>query len=285
VKPYLQGMTRSEVMSLMTVGMSTIATGVMVVYPTLGMNAGHILTASVLGAPAGLLIAKIMIPEVERSETASSRTRSIERTDVNSLDALCRGTSEGVTMAINVMGMLIAFVAVVALFNACLGGVQTWFGVAPENVVSLQKVLGWANAPFAWLMGVSPEYCTTVGQTLGERVVLNEFIGYLSLSQHQPFNLQAYGALSICAQVGGGAPHLAYYVLGHQPTVLDYRSFTIATYALCGFANFSSIAIQIGGIGSLAADRRHDLAKLGMRAMIAGLLACYLMAAIVGILL
>ncbi|MEO6785504.1 MAG: nucleoside transporter C-terminal domain-containing protein, partial [Chthoniobacteraceae bacterium] len=175
------------------------------------------------------------------------------KTDTNSLDSLCRGTSEGVMLAINVMGMLIAFVALVALANAVFGAAQDAFGIAAEKQITLQNVLGWVNAPFAWLMGVSWKDCTLVGQALGERIVLNEFIGYISLSK----NL----------------------------ATLDPRSVTIATYALCGFANFASIAIQIGGIGAMAPTRRHDLARLGFRAMIAGLLACYITATIAGILI
>ena len=253
VKPYIPKMTASEIMALMTAGMATIATGVMVVYPKLGLDAGHILTASVLSAPAALLVSKIMFPEIERSETAAGAPMKVEKTDANSLDSLCRGTSEGVMLAINVMGMLIAFVAVVALANAVCGAAQGAFGVAPENQFTLQTLLGHMNAPFAWLMGVPWKDCTVVGQALGERVVLNEFIGYISLSKNM--------------------------------ATLEPRSVTIATYALCGFANFASIAIQIGGIGAMAPTRRGDLARLGFRAMIAGLLACYITATIAGILI
>jgi concentrative nucleoside transporter, CNT family len=253
VKPYIPRMTASEIMALMTAGMATIATGVMVVYPKLGLDAGHILTASVLSAPAALLVSKIMFPEVERSETAAGAPMKVEKTDANSLDSLCRGTSEGVLLAINVMGMLIAFVAVVALGNAVFGAAQGWLGIAPEKQFTLQILLGYLNAPFAWLMGVPWKDCTLVGQALGERIVLNEFIGYISL--------------------------------GRQKELLDPRSLTIATYALCGFANFASIAIQIGGIGAMAPTRRGDLARLGVRAMIAGLLACYITATVAGILI
>ena len=253
IRPYIPSMTRSEIMALMTAGMATIATGVMVVYggKDVGMDAGHILTASVLSAPAALLIAKLMFPESERSNTAAGAPMSVEKTDTNSVDALCRGTSEGVMLAINVMGMLIAFTAVVALFNALLAWVQTLCGLATP--VTLQQFFGWVNAPFAWLMGIPWKDCDLVGQALGERIVLNEFFGYLSIAQHK--------------------------------ATLDPRSLTIATYALCGFANFASIAIQIGGIGALAPTRRADLAKLGLRAMVGGLLACYVTATIVGMLI
>jgi CNT family concentrative nucleoside transporter len=220
-----------------------------------GISAGHIVTASVLGAPAGLLIAKIMFPETEKSETGERHHFAVERTAVNSIDALCRGASEGVGLAINVMAMLVAFVAVVALFNAGFTWVQTACGIG--SPLSVQQVLGWINAPIAWLIGVPWKDCGFVGQILGERIVLNEFIGYISLSNH---------------------------VTAH-PGELDPRSVTLASYALCGFANFSSIAIQIGGISALAPERRDDLARLGLRAMIAGLLSCYVFSAIVGVLI
>jgi CNT family concentrative nucleoside transporter len=256
IKPYLDKMTQSEVMALMTVGMATIASGVMAVYAGMqGISAGHIVTASVLGAPAGLLVAKIMFPETEKSETGELHRFSIERKTINSIDALCQGAGEGVMLSINVLGMLIAFVAMVALLNALFGGVQSAFGSA--HPLTLQQVLGWLNAPFAWLMGVPAKDCGTIGQVLGERIVLNEFVGYLDLSS---------------------------FVQSH-PGALAERSVTLTSYALCGFANFGSVAIQIGGIGALAPNRRHDLARIGPRAMIAGLLACYLFASVVGVLI
>lgn len=252
IKPYLPRMTQSELLAVMTGGMATIAGGVALAYVTLGVNAGHLLAASVMSAPASLMIAKIMLPEKEISETAdSSGAGRVEKTTTNSIDALCRGASEGVGLAINVMAMLIAFVAVVALVNFLLGSLQGWFNVAKP--ITLQTIFGWINAPFAWLMGVPAKDCVAVGSVLGERIVLNEFIGYLSLTG--------------------------------KKAELEPRSFVLATYALCGFANFSSIAIQIGGIGALAPNRRSDLAALGLRAMIGGLLACYLTATVVGILL
>ena len=256
IKPYLAKMTQSEIMALMTTGFSTIATGVMAIYAGMeGMSAGHILTASVLGAPAGLLMAKIMFPETERSETGERHHFSVKKTAANSIDALCTGAGEGAMLSINVMAMLIAFTAVVALANALFIWPQTSLGMA--DPVTIKQTLGWLNAPFAWLMGVPWKDCAVVGQVLGERIVLNEFVGYLDLSN---------------------------YVRDH-PGALDPRSITLASYALCGFANFASIAIQIGGIGALAPERRGDLAKVGMRAMIAGLLACYLFTCVVGILL
>ena len=256
IKPYLAKMTQSEIMALMTTGFSTIATGVMAIYAGFeGMSAGHILTASVLGAPAGLLMSKVMFPETEKSETGERHHFKVPRTAMNSIDALCTGAGEGVMLSINVMAMLIAFVAVVAMANALFVWPQTALGAA--HAVTIKEALGWLNAPFAWLMGVPWKDCGFIGQVLGERVVLNEFVGYLDLTG---------------------------YVHDH-PGELDPRSVTLASYALCGFANFSSIAIQIGGIGALAPERRGDLAKVGMRAMIAGLLACYLFTCVVGILL
>jgi len=257
IKPYVARMTRSELLCLMTGGMATIAGGVAAVYVKMGMDAGHkniaghLLTASVLSAPAALLISKVMLPETEKSETAASAPADVPRTTANSIDALCRGAGDGMTLAINVIAMLIAFIAVVALANYLITYPQAKLGVAAP--VTLQMIFGWANAPFAWLMGVPAHDCLTIGGILGERIVLNEFIGYLSLT--------------------------------NPKTVVDERSFVLATYALCGFANFSSIAIQVGGIGTLAPERRGDMARLGVRAMIGGLLASYLTATIAGILL
>jgi len=257
IKPYIPRMTRSELQCMMVGGMATIAGGVAAVYAKMGADAGHpdiaghLLTASVLNAPAALLISKIMLPETEPSETAGAAPKDPPRTTVNSIDALCRGAGEGMMLSINVMAMLIGFVAVVALVNFLLAWPQTQLGVAAP--VTLQTFLGWVNAPFAWLMGVPTQDCLKIGAIFGERIVLNEFIGYLTLTNP--------------------ATHVA------------ERSFAIATYALCGFANFASIAIQVGGIGSLAPERRGDMARLGVRAMIGGLLATYLTATIAGILL
>lgn len=257
IKPYIPRMTRSELQCMMVGGMATIAGGVAAVYTKLGMDAGHpnmaghLLTASVLNAPAALLISKIMLPETEESETRGVAPKDPPRLSVNSIDALCRGASEGMMLSINIIAMLIAFVAVVALANFLLALPQTLFSVAEP--VTFQKIFGWINAPFAWLMGIPARDCLAVGQVLGERIVLNEFIGYVSLTSSN--------------------------------TVISERAFAIATYALCGFANFSSIAIQVGGIGSLAPDRRTDMARLGVRAMIGGLLATYTSACVAGVLL
>ncbi len=255
IKPYLAKMTQSEILALMVSGMATIATGVLAAYVSFGVSAGHLLTASVMSAPAGLLMAKVMFPETETSETAAGAHTKIPRQTRNGLDALCQGASEGMTLALNVMAMLIAFVAVVAFLNYVIAKPWYWFYPNPleakSHAISLQQVFGWVNAPFAFMMGVPFKDCKIIGQILGERIVLNEFIAYVTLTQNK--------------------------------ANIDPRSFTIATYALCGFANFSSIAIQIGGIGSLVPSRKEDLAKLGFKAMIGGLLASYLTACIAGI--
>jgi CNT family concentrative nucleoside transporter len=257
IKPYVLRMTRSELLCMMVGGMATIAGGVAAVYARLGQDAGHadmpghLLTASVLSAPAALLISKTMLPETETSETAASAPAAVPRTTANSIDALCRGAGDGMMLSINVIAMLIAFIAVVALANYVIAYALGWAGVHTDR--PLQILFGWVNAPFAWLMGVPAKDCLAIGQILGERVVLNEFIGYLDLTR--------------------------------SASQFDPRSFTLATYALCGFANFSSIAIQVGGIGSLAPERRGDMARLGFRAMIGGLLASYMTACIAGILL
>jgi concentrative nucleoside transporter, CNT family len=257
IKPYIPRMTRSELQCMMIGGMATIAGGVAAVYAKMGADAGHpdiaghLLTASVLNAPSALLISKILLPETEASETAGAAPRDPPRTTTNGIDALCRGAGDGMMLSINVIAMLIAFIAVIALANFLITWPQARLGVMQP--VTLQALLGWVNAPFAWLMGVPAQDCFQIGQIFGERIVLNEFIGYLSLTG--------------------------------PDTQVSERAFNIATYALCGFANFSSIAIQVGGIGSLAPERRADMARLGVRAMIGGLLATYLTATIAGILL
>ncbi len=251
IKPYLAGMTRSELLCLMVGGMATIAGGVLAAYVSFGISAGHLLTASVISAPAALMMSKILIPETEASETAHGAHKPIERETENGIDALCLGASDGMKLAINVVAMLIAFVAIVALFNYMLSLGLRAFG---QNVPQpLQLVLGWLNAPCAWLMGVPWAECGQVGALLGERVVLNEFLAYLHLSQ--------------------------------QGGTLSPRTVEITTYALCGFANFGSIAIQIGGIGALIPERRADLAQLGLKSMFGGLLSCYCTACVAGLLL
>jgi CNT family concentrative nucleoside transporter len=258
IRPYVPRMTKSEIMTIMVCGMAHIAGGVAAVYAAMGIaagyphTAGHLLTASVLNCPAALLIAKIMLPETEQSETAATAPATVPRTTANSVDAICRGAGDGFFLSLNICAMLIAFIAIISLANYIFAFAQTHCGVA--NPATLQNVFGWLNAPFAWLMGVPTHDCVKVGQILGERIVLNEFVGYLDLTSNA------------------------------KTLNLDPRSFMIATYALCGFANFSSIAIQVGGIGSLAPERRGEMAKVGLRAMIGGLLAAYMTACLAGFL-
>ena len=243
IRPYLPHMTQSELMTVMTSGMAHISGGIMAAYILFGIEASHLLTAVIMTAPGTLMMAKIFVPETEVPQTMGAVTLEIERTDVNVIDAAGRGTSEGLALALNVGAMLISFLALIALLNAVLSLVG----------LSMQQIFGWVFAPLAWSMGVPWQDAFTIGNLLGTRMVLNEFV--------------------------------AYSQLGPLRETLDPRSFTIATFALCGFANFSSIGIQIGGIGALAPNRRHDLARLGIRAMIAGTLANFVTATIAGFLL
>jgi len=250
VRPYLKGMTRSELMAVMSGGMATIAGGVLAIYVGLGIDAGHLLTASIMSAPAALMIAKIMVPERERA--ARSAVEEPEARAVNGLDALCRGAGEGMKLSLNVIAMLLAFTALVALINGLLGWGQGVVGVVEPW--TLQDGLGLVNAPFAMLLGVPSSEALTAGAILGERIVLNEFIAYLSLT-------------------------------GEPGAELGERTRVLLTYALCGFANLSSVAIQVGGIGGLEPSRRGDIARLGFRSMLAGVLASYSTAAVVGLML
>ena len=243
IRPFLPRMTESELMTVMTSGMAHISGGIMAAYILFGIEAKHLLTAVIMTAPGTLMMAKIIVPETEEPDTMGSVKLHIERTDVNVIDAAGRGTSEGLSLALNVGAMLISFLALVALVNAMLGLAG----------LSLQQIFGWVFAPIAWSMGVPWQDAPTIGNLLGTRMALNEFV--------------------------------AYSQLGPLKASLDPRSFTIATFALCGFANFSSIGIQIGGIGALAPNRRHDLARLGLRAMLAGTLANFVTATIAGFLL
>jgi CNT family concentrative nucleoside transporter len=251
IQPYLKGMTRSELMTMMVGGMATIAGGVFAVYAGMGVEAGHLLTASFMAAPTALYMSKILLPETEKSETADGATHDVKAQTTNVLDAMCQGAGDGMKLTINVLAMLIGFTAVIALFNYLLVLPQNWVGVA--SPITFDMILGWINAPFAWLMGIPWSDCEAIGQALGKRMVFTEFIGYLEIT-------------------------------GARES-LNPRSFTLATFAICGFANFASIAIQIGGIGSLAPDRRSDLAKLGLRAMAGGILVGYTNACIAGLFL
>jgi CNT family concentrative nucleoside transporter len=250
IRPFLAKMTRSELMTVMTAGMAHISGSLMLAYIAFGVEARHLLAAVIMTAPGTIMIAKLMEPETGTPETAGNTKLDMPQTDSNVLEAAARGTSEGLHLMLNVVAMLIAFVALVALVNGGFGWVHHQLAWFPE---SLQVVLGWVGRPVAWLIGVSWHDSAAVGSLLGTRTVLNEFIAYSQL-----------------APLKGS---------------LDPRSFTIASFALAGFANFSSIGIQIGGIGALVPERRKDLAALGFRAMLAGTMANFISAAIAGMLL
>ena len=250
IRPFLNKMTRSELMTVMTAGMAHVSGSIMAAYIAFGIEARHLLTAVIMTAPGTIMMAKIIEPETETPETLGGVKVEIPRTDVNVVDAAARGTTDGLYLMLNVIAMLVSFIALVALVNGGFGWVHghvSWF---PGTV---QTILGWVFRPIAFVMGVPWHDSGTIGALLGERMVLNEFIAYTDL--------------------------------GKLKGVLDPLSFTIATFALCGFANISSVGIQIGGIGALAPERKHDLARLGFRAMIAGTLANFLSATLAGMLL
>jgi CNT family concentrative nucleoside transporter len=234
----------------MTSGMAHISGAIMAAYIAFGVEARHLLTAVIMTAPGTIMMAKLMEPETERPETWGTVKLDLPRPDPNVVGAAARGTGEGLHLMLNVIAMLIAFVALVALVNGLFGAIHTVAGWFPAD---LETVLGWVGSPVAWTLGVPWKDCPAIGGLLGTRAVLNEFI--------------------------------AFSQLGPLKASLDPRSFTIASYALAGFANIGSVGIQIGGIGALAPDRRADLARLGFRAMLAGTLANFLSAAIAGILL
>jgi concentrative nucleoside transporter, CNT family len=250
IRPFLPRMTRSELMTVMTSGMAHISGSIMVAYIAFGIEARHLLTAVIMTAPGTIMMAKLFEPETEVPETYGKVKLDMPKQDVNLLDAAARGTSEGLNLMLNVIAMLVSFVALVALLNGGFGAVHRYAEWFPPN---LQTVLGWIFQPIAWLMGVPSQDSGTIGSLLGTRMVLNEFIAYAELG---PLKAQ-----------------------------LDPRSFTIASFALAGFANFSSVGIQLGGIGALVPERKRDLARLGIRAMLAGTLANFLSATIAGILL
>jgi len=251
IRPFLPRLTESELFTVMTCGMAHVSGAVMAAYVKIaGVDIKHLLTAVIMTAPATLLLAKVLVPETGEPETAGDVKVEIERPGVNVIDAAARGAGDGLQLALNIGGMLIAFIALIALVNGIMSWGHSLVGWIPE---SLQKLFGLVFAPLAWLMGVSWKDAATIGDLLGTRMVLNEFIAFLRL--------------------------------GEVKNTLDPRSFVIATFALCGFANFSSIAIQIGGIGALAPNRKSDLARMGIKAMLAGTLANFMSACIAGVLL
>jgi CNT family concentrative nucleoside transporter len=249
IRPFLPKLTKSELMTVMTSGMAHISGGMMAAYMRVGgADAKHLLTAVIMTAPGTLLMAKMLVPETEQPLTAGRVEMPATEKESNILGAIARGTVDGLHLALNVAAMLITFLALLALANAVMGWTHLHISWFPY---SLQQVFGWVFAPVAWLIGIPWHDAPTIGNLLGTRMVLNEFVAFAQL--------------------------------GTLKDALDPRSFTIATFALCGFANFSSIGIQIGGIGALAPEQRGQLAKFGIRAMLAGTMANLMSASIVGI--
>jgi CNT family concentrative nucleoside transporter len=246
IRPYLPRLTKSELLTVMTSGMAHVSGGVIAAYVRAGVDVRHILTAVIMTAPGSILISKILVPETETPDTLGTVHAAEASTDSNVLDAAARGTRDGLHLALNIAAMLIAFVGLVALVNKGLALAKT----------DLQSILGWAMAPVAYIIGVPWEDVREVGKLLGTRTVLNEVFAYVDLGKDKAAGLLIYD-----------------------------RSVVISSFALCGFANISSIGIQLGGIGALAPERRHDLARLGVKALLAGTLANYLSACIAGVLL
>ena len=254
IRPFLPDLTYSELMTVMTSGMAHVSGSIMAAYIAFGIEPKHLLSAVIMTAPGTLLMAKMLVPETEVPKTAGRVVMSEEEVELeknqNLLGAIARGTTDGLHMALNIAAMLISFLALVALFDGIMGGIHAHIAWFPS---SLEAILGVLFAPIAWVIGVPWHDCRLIGNLLGVRMVLNELV--------------------------------AFSMLGPQKAVLDPRSFTIATFALCGFANFSSIGIQMGGIGALAPNKRGDLARLGIRAMLAGTMANLMSASIAGMLL
>jgi len=256
IRPFLPGATTSELMTIMTSGMAHVSGGIMAAYILYGIEAQHLLAAVIMTAPGTIVIAKMLVPETSTPATEGTvvMPKSEEHKEENLLGSIARGTIDGGKLAFNVAIMLISFLALVALVNGILGGAHTWLGWHHIPFPSsLNQILGFLFAPIAWLIGIPWHSARLVGNLLGTRMVINELV--------------------------------AYSMLGAQKAALDFRSFTIATFALCGFANLSSIGMQIGGIGALAPTRRNELARLGLRAMLAGTMANLMSASIVSILI
>ncbi len=254
IRPFLPDLTRSELMTVMTSGMAHVSGGIMAAYIAFGIEPKHLLSAVIMTAPGTILMSKMLVPETEQPKTAGRVVMSEEEgateEKTNVFGAIARGTTDGLHLALNVAAMLISFLALIAFLNGLLGWTHNHIAWFPY---SLQQILGTLFAPVAWIIGVPRQDCGIIGSLLGTRMVLNELV--------------------------------AFSMLGPQKAMLDPRSFTIATFALCGFANLSSIGIQLGGIGALAPSKRGELAKLGIRAMLAGTMANLMSASIAGMLL
>jgi CNT family concentrative nucleoside transporter len=249
IRPYVARMTESELFTVMTAGMATIAGSVLLAYTAMGIDAGYLVTASFMSAPAAVMIAKIMVPEKNPPETLGQVKLEVPRLDVNIFDAAARGAGEGLQLCLNVGAMLIAFVALVYMVDTGVGAVFGLFGL-PD--VRLSTILGWPLAPLAWTMGVPWSEAPIVGSLLGTKVVLNEFIAYRDLAA--------------------------------QSAELSPKTVRIASFALCGFANFGSLAVVLGGLGGMVPERRRDLARFGLRAIYAGSLATCLTGTLAGLL-
>lgn len=267
IRPYVKGMTMSELLASMAGSMACVAGGVLAVYIGLGIKASYLLTASIMAAPGALVIAKIVYPETEESQTQGEVKIEVKKTNVNIIDAAAHGASDGMRIGLNVVAMLIAFIALIALGDACVGMVGSALanmGMSLSNVgvdlahLKLQDIFGAIFAPIAFLMGVPWQDAHTVGVLMGKKLVINEFVAYSDLSA---------------------------MLKGTSDITMGAKAETIATFALCGFANFSSVAIQIGGIGEIAPSRREDLARLGIKALICGTMASYLSATLAGLLM
>ena len=249
VKPYVSKMTRSELNALMVGGFSTISGSLMAVFAGLGVSAGHLLTASLISAPAALVLAKIMLPETETPVALEESEKELENTATNVIEAAANGAAEGMKLAINIAAMLIAFLGLIMFVDIILGGIGSWVGIE----LSLSRISGTLFYPLAWIMGIEQADCLVAGDLLGKKMVVNEFFAYIELTKE-----------------GGAAEEIS------------ERTRTILTYALCGFSNFGAIGIQLGGIGPLAPNRKGDLAQLGFRAMLGGMLAACMTACVAG---
>jgi CNT family concentrative nucleoside transporter len=259
IRPFLPDLTRSELMTVMTSGMAHVSGGIMAAYIAFGIEPKHLLSAVIMTAPGTILVSKMLVPETEQPKTAGrvvmNEEEVIAEKKENVLGAVARGTTDGLNLALNIAAMLISFLALIALLDGILGGIHNELVHVGFNrfPASLEIITGKLFAPIAWVIGIPWKDCTVVGNLLGTRMILNELV--------------------------------AYSMLGPQKGILDPRSFTIATFALCGFANLSAIGIQIGGIGALAPNKKGELARLGIRAMLAGTMANLMSASIAGMLI
>ena len=255
IRPFLPDVTRSELMTIMTSGMAHVSGGMMAAYILYGIKAEHLLAAVIMTAPGTILISKMLVPETEQPLTSGHVEMAQMERDPNALGAIARGTVDGLHLALNVAAMLISFIALIYLVDGCFSAVHHW--LANVGILwfpdSVEQIFGWIFAPVAWVIGIPWHDCLAIGNLLGLRMVTNELV--------------------------------AFQRLGPMQSSLDPRSYTIATFALCGFANLSSIGIQIGGIGALAPNKKSELARLGIRAMLAGTMANLMSASLVGIML